>query len=76
MLPTKDELIEKMAKAIIGSAEYASTPEKQYLMFKNEQPHWNDVAESALQALLSSLPEYHCDVCSVDMHMQLLGMKK
>lgn len=55
MMP-REELIEKMAIAIIGNAEYSSTPEKQYLMFKNEQPYWNDVAEAALQALLSNLP--------------------
>lgn len=56
MLPTYEELIEKMAEAIINQAEYSISPEKRQAQLRAQNPYWSDVAKAALQALLENLP--------------------
>lgn len=55
--PTEEYLTEKVAKAIINNAEYASSSEERDLMFEEEQPYWNDVAEAVIKALVKALPD-------------------
>lgn len=77
MMPTRDELIEKMGKALYDRAEGLKgvwMPEVAGLCDK-----YFDFAEAALQALLSSLPGNKPITTFKEQagrYQQLIGMKK
>lgn len=52
----REEIISKMAKAIIDAAEYNIPEEQRAVSLRAEQPYWNDVAIAALDALIGILP--------------------
>lgn len=71
MISTYEELIEKMAEAIINQTEYSISPEKRQAQLRAQQPYWNDVAKAALQALLESLPNNNKEIETQARNMQL-----
>lgn len=73
MLPTKDELIETIAIKLDSLEDDSVGWQNRTELWKNT---CRNKAEVILDALIDSLPEHHCDVCSVDIHIQLLGMRK
>lgn len=55
--PTREQLINAIAKATINQAEYSISPEKRQAHLRAQRPYWNDVAEAALNGLITALPD-------------------
>ncbi len=71
----KEELLERVARAICWAENYCLMDEQREKEFEKCKPYYLDCGNSALQAMLNSLPEPHCSVCIEEYYRKLLGMR-